>query len=524
MFEDLKAQRTQGLAPRERRRLLTMVSVTLILGAVIWQARGCDETTPVAAPMTPAAAPAAPVGKPMELGPLEAFRAEGGAAQGTNETALLYVLEQVRGGNVRRRPDSILSVGEVAALDPKVAVGTSIETRGVVKSLDREELKSKIGVDRLWIFSLDDGAGHRVLVAHGGSSNDPEEGKPGDAFRGTSTDRLREGDTVLVRAIYLQQRLSGTAGAIAVDGPTALLVGREYRKAPTFPPTPIAGLADADWHGVRDRDNADTKTLEDDAALQTLRWARAKGHDAIVRDIESKAILTRPFDKDAFMRWYDELNGDKKHDKPDPRAWTNAAKGKVFLLTGNWLPDRSVLADWDAFPPNAFDVHDRWTMWFLSDNYLYAGLRMDSAFSPGSFPGVGDADRQRVLMYGVFVKNYTYFENVVDPQTKQPKEVTIPYFLLLHMEPFVGYVSSPLYKNAFFWVMVSLGVFGILFFAVLIRSEKKESAKSDAQRLSIRQRVRASGSPSSPEAAGGTGSAPNDEGGGGPAPGAGPPP
>ena len=35
MFEDLKAQRTQGLGPRERRRLLTTVSVTLILGAVI---------------------------------------------------------------------------------------------------------------------------------------------------------------------------------------------------------------------------------------------------------------------------------------------------------------------------------------------------------------------------------------------------------------------------------------------------------------------------------------------------------
>jgi hypothetical protein len=175
-----------------------------------------------------------------------------------------------------------------------------------------------------------------------------------------------------------------------------------------------------------------------------------------------------------------------------------------------YVGDRPGLADWATVAPNPHGVDEVWTYWFLSDHTVYSGTRMDSPFAPSTFPGITDAQKQRVRAYGVFVKNYSY---TVDPQKKEPKEVTTPYFVLLHMEPDFPR-SGPMHQNAFFWVTVSMILFGILFYVVLIRGERKEAAKSEAHRMELRRRARGV-----PPAAG-----PTPTGGAGGTPGTGPPP
>src|SRR5204862_85207 len=69
-------------------------------------------------------------------------------------------------------------------------------------------------------------------------------------------------------------------------------------------------------------------------------------------------------------------------------------------------------------------------------------------------------------------------------------EITVPCFLLLHLEPNAPIVGLPYYENPFFWSWVGLVVFGAAFFLVMHKIEKRESTQMRDQNLRLRRRRR----------------------------------
>src|SRR5207244_11603928 len=127
----------------------------------------------------------------------------------------------------------------------------------------------------------------------------------------------------------------------------------------------------ANWASVKDRSRADTRVIdqhyEDDpeassdppkpppqrlvheeAYYQLLAWARAKGHDEVVKEIRQweKEGTVRFWGAGAFQRWSQELDTDTDAKKPDPRAWTSQVRGKVFVTTG--VMAEYAKEDWDT--------------------------------------------------------------------------------------------------------------------------------------------------------------------------------
>jgi hypothetical protein len=488
MFEDLKQQRLRGMSPKERTRLVATVSLALVLGTVIFSARSCAGEPVPTSSSAPPREKREPARRSIDRAPFDALRASGGAAADLDGAALDSVLQQVRTGNVDLATRDPKTPAQVNALDPKEAVGTPVEVRGRVASLDWEP-RDGFAVDALWSFALE-GEGTQVAVLHGGSTNDPERGRPADAYRagGITAARLAGGDLVIVRGVYLQRKTQGIVGRISLGGPTAVVVGSEYRRIPSLEPAPAPeSLSAIDWGEVRDRVERELEDVEDLAHFQTLAWARRKGRERIVADLRSGALPVRVYDRDAYRIWHAEHESDLETGAPDPRRWTTEARGKVFVITGHfaYFDEES----WATVEPNAYGVHDRWSFWVESDfHHRFGVLRLFSPFPLKEFPGIEGRRGERVKATAVFVKNWSYHPSG-DRVEEQP--VVAPYFVLLDLEPFVPYRSSPFYQNVFWYAGIALFVFGVLFYVVLIRGERKESASIERHRIAIRQRMRA---------------------------------
>jgi hypothetical protein len=505
MFEDLKAKRG-GMSGKEKARLSATVAACLVVGAAVFGLKSCHDMTPE---KTPVATPGKTdtTSKPLDPKPLEGLRARTDAPLEFDQPGLEYVIEHVEKDDFRREPDAVASPADVLALDPKDAVGKVYEVLGTVRHLDREAFESaRLGdVESLWSFSLVGPDGRGPVVVWPGRRNAADNGRPVDRFRPAPA-VVEEGDVVRVRAVFLQRR-TGTVGAVALDGPTPALVAREFRRT-VMPPSPVADVEAGDFATVRDRFLEDQYSVDDDVTWHLLTWLRARGHDAVVADLKSGKIPVRSWDREMFSRWSREIVVDRDV-TDDPRTVTNEARGHVFVTTGALVD--FVKEEWEFLPRNKFGVDERWQVWIRSDHYRNVGLRLDSAFPRSAYPGIlppvhGEGRRQQVKLYGVFVKNYSYTpRGGPDIPTERLHEITTPYFVLLHVEPYNPYVPTPLLENPFFWTWVSLLVFGVVFFGVVTRMEKREVSGMQERQKAIRQRRRGHAAPGS----------------GGPAPGAG---
>ena len=497
MFNDLQQQRS-GLRTKERTRLFLSLAVLLVLGCLIWGVRfGAPATAPKPTdePPGPAHAPEAALHE-LDPAPFASIRAGTTGPAAFDAPALDYALKEIAAGRLARAPKLVLEPKDVLALDPTSSAGTLIEVLGTVRGLDKEAYDSRDNPahDRLWSFALEGADGARIAVVVGAMSTNPEGGRPRDRRTGGEAPAyLEDGNLVRARGIYLQRR-TGAIGGLTFDAPTPVLVGREFRRAVRPPPAPET-ISGADWESLQDRNLESTQRVDDDVQYQLLLWMKSKGHDEILKELRSGAIPVKGWTRDTFTRWSYEFEHDTNLDAPDPRTWTNAARGQVFTTTG--LLADYLQEDWDTVGSNLYDVGSRSKYWIKSDYYANVLMMMDSAFPLSTFPTVPTPRkdiRPRVRVYGIFVRNFSYKlgAQVALYRPDRPGEITVPYFLLLHMEPDTPYRTAPLIENPFFWTWVSLALFGGIFFLVMSRMEKKEVAMITAIQKRVRKTSRGS--------------------------------
>lgn len=516
MFEDLK-QRPTGFRPKERARLVTSVAVLLALGGFLFGGKACVENQNVVKlPTAVAPASTEPVTRALDVGPLASLRATPPDPATFDRAALDHVIREVAGGKVKREPDAVATTAEVVAADPREAVGKTFEVTGTVRNLDKEVYRSESnpGYDLLWAFALEGADGKRVILVQPGLASNVEGDRPSVALNVFGAPaRLEDGDFVRARGVYLQRRKGGL-GALNLDEALPVLVGREYRQS--FPTLDLRdGLEAMSWDGIEDRWLGQTRTVERDVPRQLLSWATRKGHAAIVADLRSGALPSTPWGRDEFAAFRRELDADTDPSQPDPREFTTRARGKVWSTTG--IVADYLKEDWGTIPSNVQGVDVRWKLWLISDFYGNALLMMDSPFPLSTFAGVKSpaelkTSRQRVRVYGVFVQTHSYRPSGAAQRRDKDGEISLPYFVVLHVDPIPDLVSTPLWQNPFFLVWVSLAVFGAAFFLVMSRMERRESKVIREQALRIRRGGRASAAAKAGAAAA-SGAAPSGDGG-----------
>jgi hypothetical protein len=511
MFEDLKAARP-GTRSKEKMRLWVTVAACLVLGTAIYGGKtGCagadaDRKVPTAVEEAAKEKEKEKAQPAVELdrGPLLPLAEANAPLAEFDPAALDLVTKAVGNDRLSRRPWKVLTPAEIADADPKEAIGRMIETRGIVRDLDREERDfpdTPPGTGRLWAFALEGPDGTRIAVVRRGSSQDMDEKRPEAWMRlpGSGSGKaLKDGDLVQVRGIYLQKR-TGTLARLSLPGPTPVLVGREFRFTEE-PNPPIEHPSQASFSKIQDRFLKDMRSIESDAAKQIVQWAQAVGHDEIVRRIDSGELPIAPWGREEFYVWGKEMAAESSPNVPDKRTWAPAQRGKVFWTNG--ILQDFLQEDWDRLPPNAFGVDRRWKVYILSDHHGYLPLTFDSPFPLSAFPGVTGLPKQRVQAYGVYVQTHTV-EIGGNPDSKRAGPVDTPFFVLLDLRPREFPGGTPVLENPFFWTWVSLAVFGAVFFLVMSRIEKKERATTEALQLRIRRRQRELGQrPGAPGAKG----------------------
>lgn len=500
MFEKLQEER-RGAKVKERRRLIVTIAAVLATGTIVLgghygctvgsgeqrrDATGVDEASGTSPKDTSAE---------LDRAPLQAFLERGEVLNDFEASTLDYVARAVLRGDFSRDAWKRMSPAEVAALDPKEAVGRTIQVRGVVKDLDREARQVTESKDLLWAFTLEGEDGSKIVVVHPGEGRILGERRPELSPKGASK-AFENGLAVEVKGVYLQRR-TGTIAGVVLGQPTVVLFGREYRAAIEAKPPPKS-LSDIDFDTVEDRFEEEMREVQGpySPAWQVIQWAQAVGHDEIARRIKSGELESEPWAAAEFLAWRTEMAAERRKSDPDRRKWIPERRGKVVRtwgITGEWIKE-----EWDQIPENDRDVLRRWKLWVLSHWDGFSSIRFDSPFPPSAFAGVLGHRRERLKVYGVFIQTYSFHVQSPEAQGKEaPRKgwVQSPYFVLLHVEPDPLPPSAPLFENPFFWTWVSLAVFGLVFFAVMSRVEKRESAAARDQGLRIRRRVRATDKP-----------------------------
>jgi hypothetical protein len=223
-------------------------------------------------------------------------------------------------------------------------------------------------------------------------------------------------------------------------------------------------------------------------------WARDRGAKALAEELASGKLPSTFWGSPRFQAWGKQIGDDLNHSLPDPRSLTLSARGQVFETTGILIAQDH--EDWEHVPKNLYGVDERWKYWFVSDFYANVTFLVDSPFPLADFPGVRAPQSpryQRVKLFGVFAKVYSYEPSKAHLRPDKDPVVTVPYFVLLHLEPDEDtYTRAPLYENPFFWTGVSLALFLATFLFVMSRMERRESAAIHAQRIRLRKGIRLS--------------------------------
>ena len=103
MFEDLKA-RQHGFSAKEKTKLIVMVSAAAVLGCLVFALRGCTDESAATLPVAPSRAkPGEPKEKDLDLTRL-AVRTADVPLDAFDKTSLEYVIGEIRGGALKRRP------------------------------------------------------------------------------------------------------------------------------------------------------------------------------------------------------------------------------------------------------------------------------------------------------------------------------------------------------------------------------------------------------------------------------------
>lgn len=529
MFESLK-QQPRGMSPRERTRLYATLGAAAVLGAAIFGG-GVKMFT---SPKEGGGVTAAPVvGRPadafraLDPAPMAALREGRVPPTELAADALRGVLAEValdramrrspvptdRAEAERRRflspfPNLVATPADVAGLDPKESAGLLVELRGVVRSIDPAGAPvAALGEARkvhLLVVAGDDGTRVAVLDSEVPRDRRPPERDPAappDAPPRAARPPFEEGQPVHVRGYYVQ-RYQGPLGAVAFDAPVPLLVGRDYRPAIDAPPPPpdLASIVPAIGP---DRSRDDTWDVEDPAYFMTMHWAQSLGNARLTQALVDGKLPWRRWDRPQFLQWSRELALDKpdaanRLPAADPRRVTNESRGRVFLVTG-------VLAayehdDWDRTPDNAYDLGRRFVYRLSCDHYVNDALvRFDSPFPISTFPGVALPNPkapQRVRIYGVFLRNHSYTPaGPSDPaaratfEAREERDLTVPMFVALHVQPDPLPRPGPLWRNPFFWTWVGLAVFFVTFFVVMRTMDAREDGAANVRDAHRRAKI-----------------------------------
>lgn len=518
MFESLK-QQPRGFSPRDKTRLYLRLSLIAMLGVgVFGGAIKAFAPDGGPAPLATVAGRAPATTRPLDPLPLARLRAGEGPTTELAVEPLRHVLAEVAydralrraGASARRGPDTgpllesaatlAAPPADLAALDPAASAGLLVETRGTVRAVAEVTAKpAGFGDDRrLFVASVAGDDGTVVLVLDGEA---PAARRPGTEPRETVRVALEADVRVHVRGYYLQ-RFQGSLGSVGAPAPTVVLVGRDYRPA-VDAPSSVPTFEDATASGSPDRTRVDTWSVEDPAYWMTMHAVAAAGNPRLVESLVRGGLRWSMWGRPQFLTWSRELSldapgPDGRLPATDPRAFTNASRGKVFLLRG-------VLAayehdDWDRVPDNAYDVSRRFVYRLVSDHYVADALvRLDSPFPIATFPGVGVPDPkrpQRVRAYGVFLRNHSYAPaGPSDPverarfEAREDRELTVPMFVALHLEPDPLPPPGPLWKNPFFWTWVGLAVFFVGFFFVMRRMDRRDDDAAERRDVGRRRRI-----------------------------------
>jgi|GEM_PF-3173126 len=528
MFESLK-QQPRGMTPRERTRLFLTLAAAGVLAAAIFGGgvRVFTSDDPKLATVAPLAGRAADLSRDLDPAPFDALRAGTVPPTTLDAGALRHALAEVafdralrrspvpddRAARERRRFLSAVahlagSPADVAALDPKEAAGALVEVRGVVRGLDPAGFVFPALGDgrRVYATALVGPDGARVVVVdtevpHDRRAPEVAPDVPSDAPRLLRRPAFEEGQPVHVRG-YVLQPYQGTLGSLVLDAPTVVLVGRDYRPAVDAPPPPssLEAIVPAI---APDRSRQDTWEVEDPAYWMAMHWARSLGNARLVQGLVNGAFPSRRWARPQFLQWSRDLAADGADAQgrlaaKDPRAFTNEARGKIHVLTG-------VLAsyehdDWDRVADNAYDLGRRWIYRLSSDHHAADALvRFDAPFPLSTFPGVvrpNPKAPQRVRIFGVFLRNHSYAPaGPSDPlerqrfEAREDREITVPMFVALHVQPDPLAPPGPLWKNPFFWTGVGLAVFFVTFFVVMRTMDAREDGAANVRDAKRRAKI-----------------------------------
>lgn len=362
------------------------------------------------------------------------------------------------------------------------ARGELVEMEGTIAALAAEEYE---GGGLLWTVVLDDDDGSRAVVLKWALSSDPFQGRPEDALEFT-TEYLEAGDRVRVRGLYVQRR-TGTFGGLLVTDPVPVLLAtpptEAFRKVEARG-TAIEDPGQAFWDEIRDRFLGGTKRLDEPALFQLVQWAREKGYPYFRDAIEKGELEARVWDQETFLRWSDEIESETVD---APRPFTEEARGKLFETRG--LLAYYVQEGWGTVPRmgSAWGVDEYGVLGVFSDFYGNTIFKTISAFPLETYEGVAGELGEHIRVFGYFLKNHTY-----DTQKQREgggrAEITMPVFVVVHAEP-VQYEPSP-YRQLIWIIAGVIVVLAILFYALLIRGERKEAKRMEAYRMKLKRRIR----------------------------------
>lgn len=498
MFENLKQAQRTGMTPRERGRFFFYLAMLVFTAGAVMSLKSCRKLPGRGALPGPAEMSGEdPVMRRIDRPKLLAEVSDDTAGHERFQVRALEYVRNLQAVGLNEAPQPVASA-ELRARPFAEALGRVFEVEGRVTAMTHMEHRSER--ETLWALVLEAADGAQVLAVKLASTNEPGAGAPTDAWPVAPVE-LKTGDRALVRGVYVQRR-SGSVGEIALSEPTPVLLCSHFRRQVDPPADPIEDLTEAAFDKVDDRFYAGTARADDPAIYEVFQWLRLKGHAWVRAQIDSGALKVEEWKREAFDLWSEEAG---LRSIEQPRPFTDGARGKVFRTSG--MVGKVLLDDWDSQRPNAWGVNQMYGVYLWSDYY---GNRVVPCFTPFSWETFGVQDwrplEERVYLYGIFVKNYTYDTQFAAKEGAGFQKLTMPLFIVLDVRPFpmgrgggaetVGFVLLG--------VILLAGFTGVL----LARSEKRSSAALQEKLVGWRRKQRAAAGVPPPAGSSTEGSAP----------------
>ncbi|MFM8981248.1 MAG: hypothetical protein ACKOSS_12415 [Planctomycetia bacterium] len=463
MFENLKQAQQSGMTQRERRRFAAMLASMLVLGGAIVGMRSCDRLPGrKELPQAAQRPEEAPLRAALDRARLEGLVRDDEAGRQAFQPQALEQLRTLLGQGLAEAPVTVEPASLAREPWPQ-ALGRHVEVEGRITALSRSEYRSEL--ETLWALVLEGKEGGQVVVVRVGSSNEPGSGAPADAWPLAPVE-LQVGDRALVRGVVAQRR-TGTLGQVALAEPTPVVLASHFRRQVDPPADPIADPTEAAFDKVDDRFFAGTARMDDPVIFELLQWLQLKGHAWVRAQLDSGALPVREWERDAFDRWSEEAG---LRTAEAPRPWTTDARGKAWRTSG--LVGRVLRDDWDGVRPNRWGVNQLQHLYLWSDWY---GNNVIPCLSPFAWEEFGCEDwrklDQRVWVYGIFVKNYTFDRSQGSAEGGYAK-LTMPLFIVLDVQPYpVGKGGG---AGVVALVLLGMVVLGGLGWWMLRRNERRE--------------------------------------------------